>query len=99
MSAAYIPFGTSVVPPYFRGAVAYDAVLVDLLSGQIGFAANKASLWPPEAPELEASDRLAAVAASPTSPRANPKACDRLEAQDLSVDRPGAWATQSTPRT
>ena len=48
MSAAYVPFGTSVVPPYFRGTVAYDAALVDALSGQIGFAAKKVSLWPPE---------------------------------------------------
>jgi hypothetical protein len=48
MSAAYVPFGTSVLPPYFRGTVAYDAALIDFLSGQIGFAANKASLWPPE---------------------------------------------------
>lgn len=48
MSAAYVPFGTSVLPPYFRKTVAYDAALIDFLSGQIGFAANKASLWPPE---------------------------------------------------
>jgi len=54
MSAAYVPLGTSVVPPYFRGSVAYDAALIDVLSGQIGFAAAKASLWPPEPNKGEA---------------------------------------------
>ena len=52
MSAAYVPFGTSVLPPYFRGTVAYDAALVDALSGSIGFHAQKSSLWPPEDEEV-----------------------------------------------
>ena len=41
--------------------VAYDAALIDVLSGQIGFAASKASLWPPAPsegqPGFESSDR------------------------------------------
>jgi len=31
MSAAYIPMGTSVVPPYSRGEFAMDATLIDYL--------------------------------------------------------------------
>ena len=57
MSAAYVPLGTSVVPPYFRESVAYDAALIDFLSGQIGFAANKESLWPAEPPKESGEDR------------------------------------------
>jgi len=29
MSAAYIPLGTSVLPPFFRGELALDANLID----------------------------------------------------------------------
>lgn len=48
MSAAYIPCGTSVLPPMFRGRLAIDAVLVELLRfTPLIYGKNEASLWPP----------------------------------------------------
>jgi len=78
MSAAYIPFGTSVVPPYFRSTVAYDAALIDFLSGSIGFAANKASLWPPEPTEAEEAAHHPVHAAAPALSSSSAAAKERV---------------------
>ena len=58
MSAAYVPLGTSVMPPGFQGAVAYDAALIDGVTGERGFRADVENLWPPMsscAPDVEPS--------------------------------------------
>ena len=49
MSAAYVPGVTAVEPPMWRGTVALDAAMVDLLQGQHskGFRLDNPSLWPP----------------------------------------------------
>lgn len=67
MSAAYIPFGTSVCPPYFRGRVALDAGLPDMTTrDRYLFGRSCASIWPPadteRDPEVSAAvEELAAV--------------------------------------
>ena len=55
MSAAYVPPFTAVQAPMWRGTVALDAALVDLLQGQRsrGFTVDNPSLWPPAAEGLE----------------------------------------------
>jgi len=47
MSAGYIPFGTSVLPPFFRGKLALDAALVDCFVKDAGtFTTTNPTLWP-----------------------------------------------------
>merc|ERR1711933_93611 len=48
MSAAYIPFGTSIMPPCFRGEVIMDGLMIDLLAhtGRTMFSARNKTLWP-----------------------------------------------------
>jgi len=48
MSAAYIPMGTSVLPPFFRGKLALDANLVDYFVWDAGtYSSTNPTLWPP----------------------------------------------------
>jgi len=48
MSAAYIPMGTSVLPPIFRGEFALDATLIDyFVIGSGSLTVNNPTLWPP----------------------------------------------------
>jgi len=48
MSAAYIPMGTSVLPPFFRGEFAMDAALIDYFVWGAGtFSSTNPTLWPP----------------------------------------------------
>lgn len=47
MSAAYIPFGTSVLPPFFRGELHLDATLIDyFVKGAGTFSVENPTLWP-----------------------------------------------------
>jgi len=47
MSAAYIPFGTSVLPPFFRGELSLDATLTDYFVKDAGtFCVTNPTLWP-----------------------------------------------------
>jgi len=57
VSAAYIPFGTSVLPPYFRGQITYDAALVDaFVKGSGRFTVDNPTLWPPGEPGYGVQD-------------------------------------------
>jgi len=52
MSAAYIPLGTSVMPPYFRGQLTYDATLLDVFTRGSGkFTVDNPTLWPQGKPD------------------------------------------------
>jgi hypothetical protein len=48
MSAAFVPFVTGIFPPKWRGQVALDASLVDIMHGSYGkgFQFDNPSLWP-----------------------------------------------------
>ena len=67
MSAAYVPPFTAVQAPMWRGTVALDAALVDLLQGQRsrGFTVDNPSLWPPAA---EGKGEMQSTRHTPSSP-------------------------------
>eukprot|EP00565_Helicotheca_tamesis_P006761 CAMPEP_0185725000 /NCGR_PEP_ID=MMETSP1171-20130828/1339_1 /TAXON_ID=374046 /ORGANISM="Helicotheca tamensis, Strain CCMP826" /LENGTH=391 /DNA_ID=CAMNT_0028392989 /DNA_START=67 /DNA_END=1239 /DNA_ORIENTATION=+ len=77
LSAAYIPFLTSVVPPRFRGETAYDAGFADMFMDSFCFSSANQSLWPPNNVTGDCSDR--------TKVLVTPSARQIIDSHDLLV--------------